>query len=61
MKIEAIIVDGVVYDVVKNDEQFDDCRRCEFNNGDGCLLEITGICPATTYHYFKRRENKDEQ
>ena len=55
--IEAIIVDGKVYDVVKNNAGFDDCVKCEFNKGDGCLLEITGICPATNYHYFKRRRS----
>lgn len=60
MKIEAIIVDGVVYDAVKSNDCMV-CDHCAFC-GNGCyeLFGSPDSCPLILSHYFKRREKKDE-
>ena len=59
-KIDAIIVDGVVYDVVKSNG-ITVCKGCDFYIDGDCLLSID--CPASIEddQIFKRRETKDEQ
>ena len=56
MKIEAIIVDGKVYDVVNTKEKFD-CAQCAFR--DDCILDDD--CFALwDYKHFERRDARNE-
>ena len=53
-KIEAIIVDGVIYDVVKSNERAI-CTHCDFDSKDGCTLDNNCVM-VWEDEYFKRRE-----
>jgi hypothetical protein len=59
MKIEAMIVDGVVYDVVESNDCMD-CDHCAFY-GKECYELFISPCSLPLGHYFKRKETKDEQ
>ena len=56
-KIEAIIVDGVVYDVVKSNEKAV-CKHCDFDSKDGCTLVNNNCLMVWENEYFKRRDTK---
>ena len=58
--LEAIIADGVVYDVKETTEiGFLDCDFCDMWDGSHCHLSgSVGICPVPNNHHLKRREIK---
>lgn len=55
MKIEAVIVDGVVYDVVKT-ESNQPCHDCAFDQDPKCVFACGCICAID--EHLKRREMK---
>ena len=54
-KIEAIIVDGIVYDVVKSEDDMT-CHNCALAASGDCFSWCNCICGND--EYFKRRETK---
>lgn len=56
-KIEAIIVDGVVYDVVEHNGDHP-CHKCAFKDDPYCIF--THCCICEPCEIFKRRETKNE-
>lgn len=55
MNIEAVIVDGKIYDIVKS-ESDNPCRECAFSKDQYCDFVCSRIC--TIDEHLKRRETK---